>query len=89
MEADQFTVEWSDSGREPQCKPDPAFPDGCDIDGSLGAQFACSVPLPYPAKRIGFYIVRCTLCAMSVAVTTAGRPDDPRSIKIPCKEPQP
>ena len=35
-------ITWIDSGREPQCKPSPAYPDGIDV------------PSPRPAaKRIG------------------------------------
>ena len=31
------------------------------------------------------YLVECTICGMSVVLTTAGRPDDPKSIRMPCK----
>jgi hypothetical protein len=84
MNSDQFLVEWNDGKREPQCPSDPAYPDGIDVDVSSG-KTACVVSLPYPAKRCGFYVVRCRLCDFSVALTTAGRRDDPRSIKIPCE----
>jgi hypothetical protein len=79
-----LTVQWIDDGREPQCAPDPAYPNGIDLDISKGAQRTCSTALPYPAKRCGFYVTRCELCDQSVICTTAGRPDDPRSIKVPC-----
>jgi hypothetical protein len=78
-----FIVAWQDRHREPQDKPDPAYPEGVDLDISKGAT-SCKVLLPYPAARCGFYVVRCTLCDFSVAITTAGRPDDPRSVTIPC-----
>lgn len=78
-------VEWIDHGREPQCEPDPAFPMGKDLDISAGAS-SCVATLPYPAKRCGYFVVECSKCGMSVAVTTAGRPDDPRSLRMPCKE---
>lgn len=77
--------EWVDAGQEPQCAPNPAYPDGIDIDISAGAEPCCSVALPYPARRIGHYRVTCDTCGLSVAVTTAGRPDDPRSLKVACK----
>lgn len=77
-------IEWIDRGREPQCPPNPAFPTGQDVDLGHGV-LSCRADLPYPAKRCGLYIVRCSLCEASVALTTAGRPDDPRSISIPCK----
>lgn len=81
----QFTVTWEDHGREPTCKPDPRYPDGIDLSVCSPGEPSCTVPLPYPAKRCGVFFVRCTLCDFSVGLTTAGRPDDPRSIKIPCR----
>jgi C4-type Zn-finger protein len=41
--------------------------------------------LPYPAKRCGIYLVVCERCGYSAAITTAGRPDDPRKVTLPCK----
>ena len=78
------SVEWIDHGREPKCKPNPAYPDGVDLDASEGAKATCIADLPYPAKRCGLYVVRCQVCGFSVGVTTAGRPDDPKSVKMPC-----
>lgn len=74
-----FKIDWKDAGREPQCAPNPAFPNGIDIDAAVGAAEACAVMLPYPAPRCGQYVVRCKSCDYVVAVTTAGRPDDPRA----------
>lgn len=79
-----FTVQWIDHGREPQCAPNPEYPSGVDVDCSQGANKTCSVALPYPARRCGYYSVRCDQCGFFAAVTTAGRPDDPRSLKVPC-----
>ena len=79
-------VEWEDFGREPKCRPNPNFPNGMDVDSSEGAAKTCSCALPYPAKRCGAYIVRCDACGMSTAITTAGRPDDPKSVKLACFE---
>lgn len=81
---DRFNIEWKDGEMEPKCAPNPAYPNGIDLDVSQG-QVSCRVALPYPAKRIGAYMVECRLCGFTVACTTAGRPDDPRSITIPCK----
>lgn len=77
-------IQWLDAGREPQCPPDPAFPNGKDINADCPQPW-CATLLPCPAKRIGAYLVRCRTCGTSIACTTAGRPDDPRSIKLPCR----
>jgi hypothetical protein len=81
-------VKWIDRGLEPKNKPDPAYPDGIDLDCSDGAD-SCLVKLPYPARRIGYYLILCERCGLSGMVTTAGRPDDPRSVKMKCKEKPP
>lgn len=75
---------WLDSGREPQCPPDPAYPEGIDIDLSAGRSPTCETALGYPARRCGLYVVICRTCSLRVSVTTAGRPDDPRSLKVAC-----
>lgn len=77
-------IKWHDAGREPQCAPNPAYPNGMDVDVSDGATLTCLADLPYPAKRCGTYTVECEKCGLRIAVTTAGRPDDPRSVKIAC-----
>lgn len=83
--ANALTVKWLDHGREPQARPDPDYPNGIDLDTSAGAAVTCETALPYPARRCGAYVVRCELCGTSALVTTAGRPDDPRSLRIACK----
>jgi hypothetical protein len=77
-------VLWIDHQREPQERPDPDFPEGIDLD--TGSRPACKAELPYPAKRCGVYFVDCDVCGTTVAVTTAGRPDDPKSVMVPCKK---
>ena len=77
-------IEWIDQHREPKCAPDPRFPKGKDMDVSSGAKATCTVDLPYPAKRCGLYVVECETCGQQIGVTTAGRPDDPKSVKIAC-----
>jgi hypothetical protein len=77
-------VEWLDRGAEPQCPPNPDYPDGVDVDLSDGLP-SCTVMLPYPAKRIGYFVITCAICGSRVGLTTAGRPDDPRSVKMPCR----
>ena len=76
-------VEWIDVGREPTQKPNPKFPNGVDLD--TGERPACKVDLPYPAKRIGYFYIECEACGSNALITTAGRPDDPRSIHMICK----
>lgn len=80
-------IEWIDRGIKPKCDPNPDYPNGKDLDLSERAAKTCYTKLPYPAKRIGLYVVECELCGLKVGVTTAGRPDDPRSVRIACRTP--
>jgi hypothetical protein len=80
-----WQIDWIDRGREPQCAPNPKYPRGVDIDSSDGAEKTCASALPYPAKRCGYFVVKCRTCGMTAMVTTAGRPDDPRSLRLACK----
>jgi hypothetical protein len=77
-------VEFEDSGKPPQCPPNPAYPDGIDVDSSGRRLPACRVKLP-KVVTTGLFIVRCDVCHKAVAITTAGRPDDPRSFTMDCK----
>lgn len=78
-------VWWIDRGREPQCAPNPDYPDGIDVDLSDGRSKTCWTELrPYPTPRCGLFVVGCQTCGFSAVITTAGRPDDPRSAKLPC-----
>lgn len=79
-------VVWQDHGRTAQNPSDPLFPHGKDVDITpIGAVAACSTVLPYPAPRCGLWIVTCSQCGLRVGVTAAGRPDDPRSVKVACQ----
>ena len=80
----RFEVEWVDGKRWPQCQPDPRYPEGIDIDSSDGSSASCMTPLPYPAPRVGKYVLHCMLCGQRVLITVAGRPDDPRSCRLAC-----
>lgn len=84
----QFEVRFEDSGRSAQCPPNPAYPTGIDVDGSCGAAKSCTVAIPYPSPRCGLQVISCRACGLTVAITVAGRVDDPRSIKLAC-EPMP
>lgn len=80
------SVRFEPSGRgQAQCAPDPAFPNGIALSVGKSGEKACSVALPYPAPECGMWIVRCGECPMSLAITAAGRPDDPISVTFPCE----
>lgn len=83
MKAEHLRVKWFDGGQEPAQQSDPAFPRGVDYDISEGAQ-SCVTGLPYPAKRIGQFLIVCRVCNFRMILSTAGRPDDPRSIRVAC-----
>lgn len=79
-------VHFHPSGRgKAQCEPNLSYPEGIALDGSTAGAPSCTVKLPYPAPECGFWMINCHRCAMSLAVTAAGRPDDPISVKINCK----
>lgn len=79
-------VHFTDSGRDPKEKPDPKYPDGKHISlVEFPIQKSCCRNLPWPAPRCGVYSIECRICGLVVAVTVAGRPDDPRTIVLPCK----
>ena len=81
-----FSIIFLDSGREPQCAPDPAYPDGKHIDLAGKAVPKCTRNVPYPAPRCGVYVITCDECELRAAITVAGRPDDPRSVTLRCKK---
>jgi len=79
-----FEVTFQPSGRgKAQCPPDPAYPDGINVDCSLGKR-SCMATLPYPAPECGMWFVHCTDCEMTIAITAAGRPDDVRTVRMAC-----
>jgi hypothetical protein len=85
MQEPQWRIRWLDRGRDPQVAPNPAYPEGIDLDISGGAAQTCTTPVPYPARRCGYYALRCQRCGWQGVITTAGRPDDPRSVTVACK----
>lgn len=80
-----WQIDWIDGGRDPKSPPNPRYPDGIDIDCSDGATVTCASALKHPTPRCGVYRVHCRTCGQRAVVTTAGRPDDPRSLKMACK----
>jgi hypothetical protein len=68
-----------------QCAPNPAYPNGIDVDLSEGSGTYCKAKLPYPAECCGVIVAICDVCGASAGITTAGRPDDPRTVTFACK----
>lgn len=82
-----FDIEWIDRGQPPRAKPNPRFPKGIDLDVTHGKEPYCVVKLPYPTGHInvGLWMIRCRQCHIKAAITAASRPDDPRTVRMPCK----
>lgn len=78
-------VTWLDERRRPQHPPDPAYPHGIEVDCSGGAEVTCTQALPYPAKGCGQYFLVCEICGRTILITATGQVDDPRSVKVACK----
>lgn len=84
---DDKKIEFVPSGRgKARCAPDPAYPNGKKIECPYAEGKSCLVKLPYPAPECGYWLVSCRDCGCQVAVTAAGRPDDPVSFYMPCQE---
>ena len=83
----EVEIVFLDSGRSPKCPPNPKYPEGIVVDFSqgFGEVDRCIVDVPYPAPRCGAYHVHCKQCGLVVAMTVAGRVDDPRTVVLPCK----
>lgn len=78
-------VEFKPSGRgAARCPADPKWPQGMALDVSTPGAPSCFVKLPYPAPECGMWVLQCGVCSLTVAVTAAGRPDDPVSVRLPC-----
>ena len=79
-----ITVKFHSHHRRAKVAPNPKHPSGIDIDLAPGVN-GCTTRLPYPAECCGVWLVRCSVCETSAAITAAGRADDPRSVKLACK----
>jgi hypothetical protein len=80
----KFEVSWLKRADRSTQKPDPAYPNGVIANLSKGAVQVCQVNLQYPAPCPGTHFIRCKLCGITVAVTAAGRVDDPTVAVIAC-----
>jgi len=78
-------ITFTASGRgKARCQPDPNYPHGMAIDASSPSAPTCFTMIPYPAPECGLWIIECDECPMRLAITAAGRPDDPISVRFPC-----
>jgi len=68
----KFQIEWASNNEKPQCPPNPMYPNGVVLDLTNGKLPACTASLPYPAKCIGVWIVRCLDCGIIAGCTAAG-----------------
>jgi hypothetical protein len=75
---------WISRHRKPTQPSDSMYPDGIDVDASRGRAF-CSITLDHPTAECGLWIVTCDVCNQRILLTTAGRLDDPRSLKMACR----
>ena len=84
MPAD-FEITFKPSGRGPaRCPTDPEFPEGVRANAQTRIGPSCTIEFPYPAPECGYFMVKCRTCGFHIAVTAAGRPDDPRSLTVSC-----
>jgi hypothetical protein len=65
----------------------PDYPNGVDLDMTdrVAIRMACLVDLPYPAECCGKWLLNCQTCGYRAVISAAGRRDDPRSVKLPCR----
>jgi len=81
----RFLVDWVDGHRTSTYAADPSYPAGVAIDVALDAPKACRLELAYPAARCGMWVITCRRCGFAISLSTAGRADDPKSVRVPCK----
>lgn len=80
-------IEFVPSGRgKARCAADPRYPKGIAVPCPPEDKQFCFVELPYPAPECGFWLVSCSDCGSTAAITAAGRADDPVSFYMPCKQ---
>jgi len=85
---DNLSATWlpRSGGRPPTQPADPAWPKGQDIDFADGRSDVptCAATLPWVDNKIGLYLVDCSFCGQRVAITVAGRKDDPLATRLVC-----
>jgi hypothetical protein len=80
----QFYIKPTCRRGPPQHPTNPAYPEGVDVQEAAPGVASCRVELPYPAPERLVWQVRCRRCGYALAITAAGRADDPRSVTVPC-----
>lgn len=80
----KFEITWLKRAERATQKPNPEYPNGMIANLSGGAVQACQVNLEYPAPCPGTHLIHCKLCDVNVAITAAGRVDDPVVAIIAC-----
>lgn len=81
-----FEITFKPSGRgAARCAADPEYPDGVRADGRTSPGAFCTIEFPYPAPECGMFLANCRECGFRIAVTAAGRADDPRSLTVSCR----
>lgn len=81
----RFDIRWMDGKTETERPSDPRYATGMNVDLTFGQRPFCKAELQYPVPRCGQHVGRCVVCNFLIALMTAGRPDDPRTVKVPCK----
>lgn len=87
-----FSVSWSAREREEngikrtwaKYPPTPGFENGGDLDFAKDGASWCVTALSVWPGRLGTLHVRCQHCDVTVDLTTAGRADDPKLVRLPC-----
>lgn len=77
-------AEFFTEGKKPTQPPDPAYPNGIDVDISKGKSPWCWIRLP-KVETTGLMLVTCEECDLRIMITMAGRPDDARSYRMACR----
>ena len=86
MAEGKHSVVFIPNGRgKAKCQPNPSYPNGIVINQGC-PEPCCLVKLtPYPTPELGLLLVECETCGLKVAITAAGRPDDPTAVYLPCR----
>jgi len=81
----KFVIDWVQRDTKSRARPDPNYPNGMVVRiVNPGVMQTCQLDLPYPAPSPGTHMITCQLCGLKVAITAAGRPDDPKLAIVGC-----